>query len=365
MDKHIQQLELAKAHFYAWRMPESYAIFRRFFDRLPFAFDPAHAQYMAVYVRLLSEMGKEREMGFYRGILQSLYHRNPNPFIAYSLVVLYLSSEPRLPELAKSLLDACISDSPSEDLTTKAKLFLASYYCSEKNDLAACQAIIDSISTPADAHVQRVLRMWQANLKRRTGNHSEAEFILTQIIASVPWEQDWYTVFSSKVILGHMYLDQSKYAEARALLGRLKSRTENQKLKCVARQLASLETKLESASNLGQCVIETRSDSVSFQYRTKRLRIKRNTSAGKLLMLFLNRKKLRKEEIIEAIYSRKYAGESDDPLVYYQVHSLRKQLGRKIGLPPDAIQTAGGSYLWRPEVTSRTNPENEIGDSSL
>lgn len=358
MEKHVQQLELAKAHFYAWRMPEAYSIFRRFFDRLPFAFDPAHAEYIAVYVRLLAEMGKDREMAFYRGIVEGIYRRKPDPYVAYSLVVLYLFGEPSLPEAAKSLLDSCLEQSTSESLTVKAKLLLASYYSTYKEDYAACDAIVRSIQDPADPHLYRVVQIWRANLMRTAGNLSGAETVLQSITQNVAWKDDWYSVFSAQVILGILWIEQGRFEEARNVLLHLKEKTGSQKLKCVARQLASLEQKLDTASQLGSCVLQEKKGSLSFQYKAKHIRVKPGTSSGKLLLLFLKRKHVVKEDIIQAVYSRKYSGESDDALVYYQVHSLRKQL-EKTGLPPEAIQTASGGYLWRPEVKTFTETESE------
>lgn len=347
-------------------MPEAYALFRRFFDRMPFAFDPAHAQYISVYVRLLAEMGKDREMMFYRNIVENLHKKRPDPNVAYSLVVLCLFSEPKEPERAKQLLDSCLAEAQSSpvqssavqssELAIKAKLLLASYYSTYKDDYAACEAIVRSIAEPQDLHLQRMLAIWRANLLRNRGDLNGAETMLRELMKSVSWEEDWYTVFSAQVILGILQMQQEKFDAAHALLAELRGRTQNLKLKCVARQLSALEQKLESASRLGSCTLNENNGALSFQYRSKNLRIKPNTSGGKLLLLFLKRKQLAKEEIIEAIYSRKYVGETDDALVYYQVHSLRKQL-EKTGLPPEAIQTAAGGYIWRPEISNSTETE--------
>ncbi len=358
MDKHAQQLELAKAHFYAWRMPEAYALFRRFFDRLPFEFDPAHAQYMGIYVRLLAEMGKEREMAFYRTIVEGIYKKQPDPHVAYALVVLYLSGEPRRPELAKSLLDSCLANCACPDVAIKAKFLLAAYYDNEKGDIAASESIIESIAPPADVHLQRMLAIWKAKLLRDRGELAPAEKILLDLQASLSWEVDWYSLFSAKVVLGILWIQQERWKEAGGLLNDLRQKTSSQRLKCVARQLDFFAQKLENASRLGNCVLEQNRGQISFKYRSKSVKVKTDSSYGKLLLLFVRRKKVVKEQIIEAVYSRRYAGESDDALVYYQVHSLRKQL-EKTGLPAEAIQTSSGSYFWRPEIKNLSESENE------
>src|SRR4051812_46493744 len=95
------QLEEAKAHFYAWRMLDAYNLFRRFFDRLPFQPDPRHAEYIGIFVRILGELGRISELKFYVAALERQYAREKNPVIGFALVVVYTNmSEPR-PETSK------------------------------------------------------------------------------------------------------------------------------------------------------------------------------------------------------------------------------------------------------------------------
>src|SRR4051794_14571384 len=98
--KILKQLEAAKGHFYAWRMAEAYALFRRFFDRLPFQPSVEHARYLPLFIRVLAELGKLGELEFYIGELEKLHQRSADPILAYTLGVAYLNSEFRRPETA-------------------------------------------------------------------------------------------------------------------------------------------------------------------------------------------------------------------------------------------------------------------------
>ena len=59
METKIQkELEKAKEYFYQLKLAEAYSILRRYFDRLPFKPEPQHGEYMGMFIRVLSELGK-------------------------------------------------------------------------------------------------------------------------------------------------------------------------------------------------------------------------------------------------------------------------------------------------------------------
>src|SRR5262249_6103955 len=138
----------------------------------------------------------------------------------------------------------------------------------------------------------------------------------------------------------------------------LRAKTQNHRLKCVSRQLSALAERLENASQLGSCTVKRQNGELAFRYRNRSLRVKQGSSAGRLLMLLVKERKVAKGDIIKAIYRRDYTSDTDDGLVYYQMHSLRRQLA-KTGLPPEAIQTSNGFYLWKPALQEAAEPETE------
>ena len=109
-EKFQKDMERGKELFYAWKLPEAYAIFRRFFDRLPFSPEPAHAIYLSFFIRCLLELGKERELEFYLRQIESLYEKWRTPDLAYQLAEVYcLGIQKNIPK-AKKILEGVISD---------------------------------------------------------------------------------------------------------------------------------------------------------------------------------------------------------------------------------------------------------------
>ena len=71
-EKSSKELEKAKEHFHKGKLLEAYNILRRYYDRLPFKPEKAHAIYIGMFMRVLSELGKRNELNFYMLALEKL-----------------------------------------------------------------------------------------------------------------------------------------------------------------------------------------------------------------------------------------------------------------------------------------------------
>ena len=131
--KNHKLLEKAKVYFYSWRMLEAYNIYRRYFDRLPFAPEKEHAEHIGLFVRILFELGKEFELKFYLSELERHYEKSKAPFIAYTLGVVYSYSGQLKMEAARSLFEGIVKDPNAKSYHPRAKMMLADYY-QRKND---------------------------------------------------------------------------------------------------------------------------------------------------------------------------------------------------------------------------------------
>src|SRR5687768_15731174 len=113
--KNQKQLEEAKALFYAWRLVEAYNIFRRYFDRLPFKPERAHAEYIGMFVRTLVELGKDYELKFYVAELERWHEKARLPEIAYPLAFVYYHLTPPRFEASRALFESIVKDPTARD----------------------------------------------------------------------------------------------------------------------------------------------------------------------------------------------------------------------------------------------------------
>ena len=345
--KNLKQLEEAKAYFYAWRLVEAYHIFRRYFDRLPFKPEKAHAQYIGMFVRTLVELGKEFELNFYLKELERLHARSKLPEISYTLGVVYRYQNPPQWEKAKKLFEDVLQQSNSQDLHAKSRMWLANYYsCHE--DLAACRYILENIQT-SDTHLQSLLSIWKGYVLYLEKKYDLGIDIVLKVIEQTDPKKDWYTYSSAAPILALLYLDKGEKEKAKELISQFRQLFDGRCFKSIQFQLKELESRLQEEKTLSVLTL-TKGERESFlTYQNKKLRVSEKTPAEKLILLLAKKGFIEKSTIVKSIYLRPYDSATDDKLIYYQIHSVRKRL-KTIGLPSEAIAHEANGYRLLPEV---------------
>jgi len=347
-----QQLEQARAYFYAWKLTEAYALLRRFFDRMPFRIEKEHAEYIAIFVRILVELGKTNELKFYVSELEKARERNAaaaDPVVLYALAVVYLNLAEARPEAARALLEKVIADPRAVDYHAKAKMFLANYYDRYQDDLAACRLIIDSIGPVEDPSLRVLVDIWRAKLLRDEQRYSEAEALLVTILADLDVTRDWYAYYTAQIVRAILCLRQGRMEEAAGVIETVRRDFQGRPFRSLQIQLDALDKQLEKESSL-DCIELIPGDRTStFVYSSRRLTLKKKSPAEKLLTVLARKRYLDKAGIARNLYDRPYDGVRDDKRIYYHIHSLRKRL-RQIGLPADAITNEGAGYRLVPKV---------------
>ena len=179
-------LEQAKQHFYALRLLDAYAIFRRYFDRIPFQPEKQHAEYIGMFARTLTELGKTAELKFYMGELERWNAKLKDPTIAYQLAIVYsYMPEPRI-ELARQIFEQLIRDPNAQDYRLKARMMLADYYDSKK-DLGACRNLIFGLdlNEVKDPTLRLMYQIWRAKILRDEKKFEEALACLDEIFSKI------------------------------------------------------------------------------------------------------------------------------------------------------------------------------------
>jgi len=351
----INELERAKDYFYSWRLVEAYNILKRYFDRLPFKPEKAHATYISIFVRTLLELGKEYDLKFYMGELERHYERDNEPAVAYQLAVIYSYSlnldlkfsEPRNAAVQR-MLDKILRDPKAEPYHIKAKMLLASHYLRQE-DITACREIIRSIKEPEDVRLKRLLLVWQANIYRYEKKFERAEGILNEVLGEVDSQTDWYAYFYSQLILAMNHVDQGNFDQANRIADEIKKMFEGKHFKTVQHQLKELMSSLEKKTEFDTICVSNSKDEHFFTYENKKLALKGKTPSEKLFILLVKNKYLEKENIVNSLYTRKYNSKKDDKLIYSHIHSVRKKL-QSLGLPKQAITSDGTGYRLLPKV---------------
>jgi len=345
----LKNLEQAKAYFYSLRLVEAYNILRRYFDRLPFQPEPEHAEYIGMFARTLSELGKEYDLNFYLGELERLFEKMKSPEIAYQLSVVYLYlPEPRV-EASKKLLDFVLKDPTAKSLHAKAKMMYADYYHSTQNDLGMCRMLIDSIGKVEDPHLQVLVDIWRAIILKDEGNLNEAEAVINKILAGVCKESNWYAYFSARVIQALTLIKMEKREAALGVIHEVRAMFQGRACKSAMIQIQALESKLADDTKLNTLLLREKKGTLTISYENKSLTLDEKSPGDKLLLQLAKRGYLEKAFIVKSLYSRDYDAQRDDKVVYYQIHSLRKRL-KTLGLPGDAVMRENGGYRLVPEV---------------
>ena len=180
--KTLHNLEQAKAYTYALRMVDAYNIFRRYYDRLPFQPEREHAEYIGLFARVLAELGKEYELNFYVTALEKLNDSLNDFGVKYQLGVIYRYLAIPRPEASRKVLEEILKDPNGKDFHARAKVMLADYYDTYKDDVGACRRLIFSIEPQADTTLQVYVDIWKAMIIRNEGNLVEAERMLLAML---------------------------------------------------------------------------------------------------------------------------------------------------------------------------------------
>ncbi len=347
-----RQLDEARDHYFSLRLVEAYNILRRYFDRIPFQFDRAHAEYVGMFVRILAELGKTHELKFYVTELERHYEKCQDPALGFALAVVYRSLPDPRAESARKLFEEVIQHPDAGVYQIKSKMMLAHYYDWKNGDTAACRQLIDSIKEPEDPTVRLLWRIWQAKILRDEKKFDEAETLLKAVLDTVTPEADWYAHFSAKVVLAILYLKRDDLENAGRIVNEVRQLFAGRNFKSLRTQMEELEKQLREKSTLGVVQFTPRADGSVFSYQNRELKLKPESPAEKLMTLMVRGRVLNKEGIVRQLYDRDYNGVEDDRLIYYHIHALRKRL-QAIGIPAEAISTDEDGYRFIPKVETR------------
>ncbi len=338
----------AKAQFYSWRMLDAYQIFRRYFDRLPFAPEQEHAEYIGVFIRTLFELGKEAELEFYLAQIEKLHEKNKAPYIAYPLGVVYSYSSGPRSGAAREIFEALVRDPNASVYHARAKMMLADHY-DRKDDTLACRMLIESIAPTGDPSLDRLVVIWRALVARREKKYDDALLILKDLLKTFTVNEDWYSYFSAKLQVGMVCAESGKSAAAEKVLAEMRKLLEERRSRTVQTQVTALENRLSESRVPGKLKVLRRDDECTLSYEGKKLPLRPESPAEKLLMLLAKRRVIAKAEIVKGIYDRPYNGLDDDKMIYYHIHTLRKRL-QSLGMPDDVITSEDNGYRLISEV---------------
>lgn len=237
----------AREHFYSLRLLEAYAIFRRFFDRIPFQPEKRHAEYIGMFARVLAELGKTGELKFYMGELERWYQRSREPSISYQLAIVYsYLPEPRT-EAAKRIFEALMTDPAAGDYRLKARMMLADYY-DMKGDLAACRQLVFGVALEgiSDPTLQLMYRVWRSKILRDEGRLDEAELGLNQILDRTTIETNWYVYWWTRLILARVFVLRKKRREALAIVADVEEFLRTKRCRSLENHLESFRQFIDS-----------------------------------------------------------------------------------------------------------------------
>lgn len=341
-------IEKARGYFYQLKLADCYTILRRYFDRLPFKPEKGHAEFIGMFARVLSELGKKNELNFYLAELEKLETRIGNPEITYQLAMVYVNAEPPKLKLAMALLEKLLKNGQIGDYEAKAKMTLAYCYDSTSKDMAAIRELIFSIGPVEDLAVRNLLETWKAKVYRDEGDFTQAEKILESLLSSLKPESDWYSYFTAKIISIGLYRDWGKEDLARKLLLETISISKDKPLKTVKRQLEFIQASFADEKDDSPLVFKIADNKRVLFFRDQWVEINESKLTEKLASLLLIKKRLTKEEIVEALFSRNYS-EPDDSAIYYHIHGVKKFL-KKLGLSNPKLEKSGPYYEFKGEV---------------
>lgn len=343
------QLDSAREHFYALRFVEAYHVLRRFFDRLPFQPEPDHAEFMGIFARVLSELGKTSELKFYQPILENWYFRTKDGQMGYALAVLYrYLPEPR-PESVRKTLEEVLSAPCSDGYRARAKMLLAHYYEWAKNDLVMCRAVIESIEEPGDPNLKTLWLIWRAKILRDQNRFGEALEVLDRVFHSITVDSDWYGFFSAEVILAGILAAKGDRAGALKVVEEVRALFEKKNFKALKILTDELEERVTRRPAPPAVRIRQDARRSLVWFGKGRASFKRGTPTERMLDLLVREGAATKKNLVERALNRPYVSGRDDKIVYHHVHTLRSKL-REISLPEDVLVLEGEGYRFQATV---------------
>ncbi len=305
-----------------------------------------HVEYIGMFARCLVELGKEYELKFYLTELEKLHTSIELPEFGFQIGVIYSTGSFTNFSLAKQYFQKVITKSTDKDLRIKATMFLAKIYDSQ-GDVAACRKLVDTIESARDANLQSLVYIWKAKVLKDEGKFEPAHKLLDKVLNSVTIENDWYSYFCCQIILASLYLKEKKKDLAIETAQKLRKDFHGKAFKTVKDQMDDLEKRISDENSLGIMEVDDTEDVISVCYNKKKIQLEKRTSIGRLVRLFMKNDTLSKNTIIKAIYDREYVGEPDNKLIYYHIHTFRKEM-EKVGLPNDAIEKTVEGYRLNP-----------------
>lgn len=244
-----KQLAEARALFYSWRLAEAYTKLRRFFDRLPFEPTPQHAEYMAMFVRTIVELGKERELEFYRSILEDLCPQKQDVNLYYALGLLYRFSWPPKWALAEKMLEQALKLKPSPALQVRIKILLIQCQL-EKEDLFAARSLWESISRPGDTQLDGMVAIWDATLCYKEKKYEIALAKCGELLQKESIVGNWHSRLAVQLVQLDTLADMGQGAIAEQGLKRIEKDFEKYRFRSVAVQLKHARERIAKAKQL-------------------------------------------------------------------------------------------------------------------
>jgi len=348
-ERNLKDLERAKEFFYSWKLHDAYLLLRRFFDRLPFNPQKEHALYLSYFIRCLLELGKERELSFYRNQVEVLAQKWKTPDLFYQLAEIYCLGPQKNITAAKKLLEKVIVDPSAKVLHTKAKIFLAYCFDLESGDTAACKEIIRDIEEPDERSLKLSLDIWRIKLLRDEGQLEEAEKKIESLIQGLDPQKDWYAYFSAQIILSGILLRENKKEEARDLLLRIRKMVEESPFRTFKNQLTALEEDFKEKPSLPEVVCEQGIHAWRLTWGGNKVEIKHQTGPAKIFELLAKKDWVDKEQLAKKIFKKEYVPEVDDQKIHFQIHALRKML-MELNFDLDPICFEDGGYRMLPKL---------------
>lgn len=344
----LQDLGKAKALYSELRLAEVYPLLKRFFDRLPFKYEPEHAEYFGMFVRTLFELGKESELQFYALEFEKIAKKDQDPWVRYHTVY-------AMTELGKYPANYSIREvediirTSSGLLKTKAKFLLAHFYDIFARSSDDMIVLLEHIERPEDPELARFWETWAVRKLRFQKKFSIAKQKILLLLEEKEIKEDWYTSFTLQVYLCGTYLDMKEMESAKKQLELVKKLVEIHPLRTCLSQCQFLEDRLWGSEAMNPITLKQSEEGKTIVCGGRNLKLQEKSAAEKVLQLMLMKGFIDKEMIVKTLYDRKYASEKDDKLIYYHIHGVRDLL-TQVGLPRDVVENKDSGYQLKTEV---------------
>lgn len=347
--KSLKDLTKAKQYFYELRLNECYFILRRYFDRLPFQQEKEHAQYIGMFIRVLTELERTNELAFYLSTLEKLHSQLNDPDVSFQLAMVYVCSDPPQLKAASAILEELLKKGLSKEHEAKTKMILACCHDSLSMNQAAVRGLIFSIPTIENDFLNSLIEIWKAKVFMTEQNFLESEKILNRLLSSLTIEKDWYIFFKTKLILIRLYQDWNKFDLAKRLLNEVTDLIQDKPLRMTKRKLATIEKSFLSKPEPQRIQVKFKRNSTHILAQDHFSELDWERKTDRLLSTLIRNKKISKEDVIRILFDRDYNPSKDDSIVYYQIHGIKKRL-KKLGLSDPNLNKKGGHYELSAEI---------------